>query len=365
MIKHIFPILIITLSIIMIGCKTDFDLNAPYESIPVVYGVIDPSTDTQYVKINKSFVGTGNNAEYASILDSNYYQTLSGTVDEYVNGSISQTYSLQEMWVKNIEDGIFNTDSQKVYYFIPNSGINEDASYKLNVTVSDEEDPITAETEILSASELKFNQNFRYTTTSNGVRFANAQTITTDTYLSVSPEWYSIEDGKIYELYIKFYYDEITATDTTRKYLLWNLGSQTTATTDGGSSLNKTINGESFYEMVSNKLTGYENEANVINRKIRNLEFLLAVGDINLNTYINVNKPASGVVTEKPTFTNIDNGVGIFASRMNIKFSSALDAHSVNFLCSSSTTSGYKFCVDANSDTLNILTTYPNLGCNP
>ena len=45
----------ITISIAISSCETDFDVNAPYDKIPIIYGVLDQSTDTQWVKINKSF----------------------------------------------------------------------------------------------------------------------------------------------------------------------------------------------------------------------------------------------------------------------------------------------------------------------
>ena len=347
--------------LVISNCKTDFDLNAPYDSVPVVYGVLDQSTDTQYVKINKSFIGTGNNAEYASILDSNLYQTLSGSVDEYVNGSMTQSFPLQEKWVYDIEDGIFNTDSQKVYYFLPASGLNENATYKLNVTVSEESSPITAETELIEGSALTFGNVFNLQTSINGIKFADAQTITTNNYSSVTPDWAPVKGGKIYELYMRFNYNEITATDTIKKTIEWNLGSQTTSGTDGNDpTMTKTIEGESFYNMIKSRLDNYSNESNVIKRKIINIQFLLAAGADDLNTYINVNKPATGVVTEKPTFTNIDGGVGIFSSRMNITTTSNLDVHSTYVLCKGDITGGFKFCTDSTD----FLVTYPDLTCN-
>lgn len=358
--KYIIPSIIVVLTYIATSCKTDFSLNAPYEAIPVVYGVLDQSTDTQFVKINKSFLGSGNNAEYANILDSNYFQNLSGTIDEYVNGTLNQSFTLQELWVKNIDAGIFNTDSQKVYYFIPSSGLNEDATYKLNVTVSEVSSPITAETELVQGSQLAFGNIFSLTTGVSGVKFADAQTLTSGNYLNITPDWLSIPRGKIYELYLRLNFIEFTATDTTRKSILWNLGSQTSTTTTGNESLSKTINGESFYDMVASKLSGYANEAAVIKRQVKHVDFLLAAGADELNTFINVNEPSTGVVTNKPTYTNIDNGVGIFSSRMNITHSSALDVHSTYVLCKGGKTSGFKFCTDST----NFLITYPDIVCN-
>jgi len=41
----------------------------------------------------------------------------------------------------------------------------------------------------------------------------------------------------------------------------------------------------------------------------------MTIGTDDLQTYINVNKPFSGIVQERPVFSNIENGVGLFSSR--------------------------------------------------
>ena len=46
------------------SCETDFELNAPYKTIPVLYGLLDQSLDTQFVKINKSYLANVNNANF-------------------------------------------------------------------------------------------------------------------------------------------------------------------------------------------------------------------------------------------------------------------------------------------------------------
>jgi len=38
------------------------------------------------------------------------------------------------------------------------------------------------------------------------------------------------------------------------------------------------------------------------------------------NTYLSVNKPSIGIVQKKPEFTNIENGIGLFASRNIVSF---------------------------------------------
>ena len=41
----------------------------------------------------------------------------------------------------------------------------------------------------------------------------------------------------------------------------------------------------------------------------------MTIGTVELKTYIDVNKPFSGIVQERPTYKNINNGIGLFSSR--------------------------------------------------
>ena len=50
-------------------------------------------------------------------------------------------------------------------------------------------------------------------------------------------------------------------------------------------------------------------------RYFNGIDMLMTVGSEDLETYINVNKPITGIVQERPQFTNINNGIGLFSSR--------------------------------------------------
>ena len=104
------------------SCKTDFEINAPYEITPVVYGVLDQSLDTQYIKINKAFLGSGNNINYAAINDCTLFDSVLAVIEAYDNsGVLVDIDTLKEKIVVGIDPGIFYDDSQKVYYStIPN-----------------------------------------------------------------------------------------------------------------------------------------------------------------------------------------------------------------------------------------------------
>jgi hypothetical protein len=57
-----------------------------------------------------------------------------------------------------------------------------------------------------------------------------------------------------------------------------------------------------------------------VNRVASKMEYIFTVAADDLNTYMEVTEPSFTIVQEKPPFTNVTNGIGIFSSRHdNIK----------------------------------------------
>ena len=351
------------------SCTTDFELNAEYDEIPVIFGVLDQSVDTQFVKINKSFIGNGDNNTYAAINDSSLYTNVVARVEEYIGGTINRTFPLEEMWVSNLDEGIFYTDVQKVYFFVPTAPLNEDATYKLIVDVSEEAQPIEAETNLIKGSELNWDLLTSNGAAYNGIVFADASTLSQNDYLTSSPKYTPGGNADKYEFKLRLHFTEVTfAGVSTEKYVEWNLGEVIVA----NGNLKKEISGEAFYSAINNKLSNYSYEADVEKRVIGkdNIEIIVTAANENLSLFIGINEPSTGVVTEQPIFTNVEGGVGIFASRFSKRLTLILNKHSTNVLKNGPLTSGYKLCVDAGWDSTpslggkNMETTYSGIRCN-
>ena len=60
-------------AVLFTACETDFDVNAKWEETTVVYGLLDASTDTQYVRINKAFLGEMDALQMGQYSDSIYF----------------------------------------------------------------------------------------------------------------------------------------------------------------------------------------------------------------------------------------------------------------------------------------------------
>ena len=67
-------ILFFALVVFFASCKTEVDLNAPYKNTTIIFGLLDAEQDVQFIKINKTFLGEGDNNAYAAIRDSSEYK---------------------------------------------------------------------------------------------------------------------------------------------------------------------------------------------------------------------------------------------------------------------------------------------------
>ena len=368
-----------SISLIFSSCSTDFELNAPYETIPVVYGLLDQSKDTQFVKINRSFLGYGNNVDYAAINDCTHFENVVAVLEEYNEfGNLIDHDTLKELMVGDLQPGIFYEDSQKVYYLeTDNDSLKEENTYHLKVSVPDKGLNFDAETDLIKGTWLNFKFQTILYLAGSGFKVADVDLATTeDGYLEQTLRWTTAERGKRYELMLRLHYTEVyNDLSEQEKYLEWNLGRQISVSSSGGEEMFKDVSGGSFFNFVETQLQNYENEDQVMKRVLGMdaIEIILTAGNEDLNTYMQVNEPVTGIVTERPIFTNVNNGIGIFASKYSTKVSTFLSDGSMLEICAGQKTSGFKFCCDSanilpqNSATqavaISLLTGGVNVGC--
>lgn len=301
------------------SCETDFDINANYQDVTVVFGLLNQDSTT-YVKINKAFLGEGNTLIMAQIEDSSNYQNqLNVTIEEWDGSNHLNTFNLDTVTITNKEEGIFYNPYQILYK--TDAPLNEDNTYKLKIINGEKE--ITSETKLVNDFDLL------------KPRAGGTYILLTET-TQKAVEWESAKNGKRYEVVIRFHYKEkfIDQTDTTFKHLDWVLGTAKSSSTIGREPMEMLYFGESFYSLCALNIPYNDPaiEAEVDKRIPSNVDFIISVAGEDLNTYMEVNEPSNSIVQDKPEFTNIENGIGIFSSRYQKTRSKLLNSESVAIL---------------------------------
>ncbi|MBK9292648.1 MAG: DUF4249 family protein [Bacteroidetes bacterium] len=293
-------IVLLTTTLLISACSTDVDNFADYKDITIVYGMLEAGADTTFIKITKAFLGPGNALLIARIPDSsNYPGKLEVQLQGKVGSNTLPPITLDTITIHNklAGDSVFYFPSQKVYY--TKAALNPNATYTLTINKPSGE-PVTSTANIV--------RDFAILQPTNRINFA----ATTPALI----RWNSAENGKRYEVKLVFHYEELIpgVADTVKKTMEWNLGMRRSETLGGGENMEISYLGQEFYNRLGGQLT---NQLNV-RRFAGPVDVVIACAGDELSTYIDVNSPSNSVVQERPQFTNINNGTGIFSSRRTV-----------------------------------------------
>ena len=292
------------------GCSSDLDVQAPYKEITVVYSLLNWQDDTLWIKINKAFLGDGNAFDYAQIPDSNEYSDaqFSGVLEQVTELNGTHTATIQSRIV-NRPVGIFNGPEHKMYFVtrgdFPVIGLEESATYNLIAT---------AKGNTFRASTLLV-EDFSIRATTANIGTLIAFRLPGGSYSSFEPRWNIARNGKRYEVSYRFNYDEVSSSGaTTTKSFTSKIG---TVISDGnpGAEINSSLNGELFYQSVGTNVAANAGP-DVVKRVFQGIELLWSVAGPDLHTYLVLANPISGVVEERPDYSNVENGYGLFSSRL-------------------------------------------------
>lgn len=321
--------LFVVAALALSSCSTEVDLNADYKSTTFIFGLIDAAADTQWVKINRTFLGEGNNLEYAKLRDSIEYKWedfQSITVEEIVNDDVARTFTLQAKEVANKEmNGVFYAPEQTVYYFpTPSNGLNETATYRIVVDFVDLP-TVTAETQLVRTSQLAFKQPIPGLNGGPAIGTLGMVTSYTGNTIiykdNALVKWTKPTGAAAYTCNMVFHYTDVyTNGETIPRTVDYNLGSPTEDNVVVGSDITLQFNGEGFFAYLQNQIP---TDPNIVKRIVgyfdgsttRCFDLRLSIANEELKRYVDANSPVTGLIQERPTYSNISGGIGLFASR--------------------------------------------------
>lgn len=323
-------ILFLVLSLFSIlGCETDIDIIAPKKDVTVVYGVLEETKTRHYIRINKAFIGEESASVLAATQGVNEYSDneLQAVVIEYLNGEERNRWPLSSEYISNKEDGLFFSDSNKVYYFDADLRISSDQSsfvYRLECTINvegEETKVVSAETEVIGGGIVPITLVKPRIANSSSEDRAEIDFVANGEYRnSLDITWQRPAGGVSFTSYYRFYYTEvdIATGERNRDSLLYTIGTKRVKLNESESAgeVNFIMNPEEFYIRMNTEFEDYNfDNPGFIRYASDTLEFFLEIADNTLATYIEVNQPSTEISQERPEYTNVTNGIGVFGSR--------------------------------------------------
>lgn len=308
------------------SCSTNVDLYAEYKDVPIIYAMLNPRADTNYVKITRAFCGTNddpiNANEVALIYDSsNYPGKLDARIIELKNthgGPYEPTgrvMVLDTMMIHDKEVGTFYAPDQVVYYTTERLNANSAAnSYKYRlVVVKPDGDTLTAQTSMVGNEEFSIG--------TSGVTFQMAQTNAVGKIL-----FRADGAGSLYEVGFQFNYrEQLAGQEMKRKNVSRAFGVRTLdqfIQLEGNSyyleysqnwlfnTLARAIGGDTIVD---------PNHPNVV-RYVDDFVISISAAGEELTYYFLANQEQeNNPIGFISIYSNIDGGFGLFSSRTTIK----------------------------------------------
>ncbi len=287
------------LTMFLFSCENEFEVNANWKDVSIVYGLLEANKDTQYVKVYRAFLGEQDALIMASYPDSIYYNSeeVKVLLNEYTpSGNLNNTIVLKDTFLGEFTaiNGA-SSISNKAYYF--HEPINDLFEYELIVA---KKDTIRALTTLVEDKLIDESDN-----SINFMSFTNPEN-----YGNMRLSWENLDNGVAYEVKIRFFYEEFLNIQNGYSFgidsIEWRLYF-------GVDDFELDYGGESFFSNVSNLIEANDS----IKRLPKDLKIIYSVSGQELYDYYEYSQPSFSVLLEKPEYDgNIQGGYGVFSSKI-------------------------------------------------
>ena len=302
-VKFMLPLLLLLPA--LFSCNKDLNVNAGWKDITVVYGLLDQSADTTFIKITKAFLGPGDALTFSKIADSSIYPgKLEVRLDVYNATDSVGTIPCDTITIHNKQkgDSIFYYPDQLMYY--TKAKLSENYTYKLFIR-----NKVTGKVVTSQPVKTQLIHDFEVTRPQVTASFIPGEMF--------EVRWSPATNAKRYQVLVRFYYQEYLKSDPlnrTMKSVDWLVDNKIMVIDPLSTQLfDQYFPSDAFYAVVGGQIK--VDSTNTITRYADHCDFIFSVADVVLNTYMEVTEPSQTIVQEKPAYTNITNGLGIFSAR--------------------------------------------------
>ena len=303
--------------VVLFSCSTKVEVNAPSKDILVVYGVLDVAADTNFIRISKAFLTTGDAIQYAA---SNDLSLKNSVVTLTATGNNPEVITLLPDTIHPKVAGTF-ASTQTVYY--TTHRLTPGKTYYLSVTSADNPNLwVKAHTTIPDTPSIT-NPLPPYPT-SSGFDTVNDIAAIEKAYFvrfNRSNARSNKRPGRAFEMRAHFTYGQYRGPGDT----LWFNPITFGPTKPFNESNCDKMTSELCVQLPEKALTQLvvanqpANGSNFIydnSKRTKALRFEITAIDTFLYNYIYINNPAfvdfTGV---RPEYSNIENGLGVLGSR--------------------------------------------------
>ncbi|MFT6165989.1 MAG: hypothetical protein ACJAV5_001040 [Vicingaceae bacterium] len=306
----------------LFSCENKVEVNAEFEEKTFVLGLIDVGSDTQFVKITRTFLDNKTGAIQLGQDPNNlYYDSLDVTLNELnSSNNVVQQFKMAKI-LRPKASGIFTTERNEAYY--SDLAVKENTKYTLTVNKFDGSTITTGEA---SASR-------GVTLVEPDIRRRGKISLIDPRSKIIISERFEFETSNNvgeFSATMIFNYLEIVNVDSIVKSIEIPLTSILNPSL-GVTNYPFIFEGQKFFDALeANIPTGLNPPKRLVLDD--GIDIVMKAADADYTLYRDVNGPIDGLAQTRPDYTNITNGIGLFASRNINKTKIGLSGDTKNYI---------------------------------
>ncbi len=315
------------------SCKNKLEVFAPGEESVSVYGILNPSETTQNIRINKVYLTDGDALVAGQDASQINYGAgeLEVSLERFLTGSTTPTLTTVGNTTRKkitLTETVVTTQSgsfsQEQRIWQTSDKLFTDGDYKISIKNIKTGKTWNSQTSSLDSIKSGFfplvkapayptHGHYPFTPTNNDQnKYLNYYDVSKTTELKFN----SVKNARVYSLNIRFHYKDSTSTGIdSSKFVDFILPEIKSTKLDGTELMSFKFSNAEFYTNIGSKLSQIQTPANLIHRRSNYIEFIVYAGSEVLNDFISVNAPSNTIAQDKPLFSNITGGVGVFACK--------------------------------------------------
>jgi hypothetical protein len=281
------------------SCDNELDIIADKKDITIVYGLLDAHNDSNYIRVQRGYLGTEPASNSFNNVDSLYYDTADIEVLIRQFDPVTDEFENERALVYDnsvpLNSGSFTTDGHYLYKVPEDYNLFSIKNYEVAVVRKDGSEA-AARTGLLGRLDLNipreilfarvFDGRIEFDMGSNGTAKVNA-----------------------YQVFIEFKYRELNRTTLDSAYKTAVIKPALIETRNENAKI--FLPSRDFFNSVANQI---EEDPNIL-RFFEGIKITVWAAAEDLVTYYELNEPSSGINQNRPVFEQVTNGSGIISSR--------------------------------------------------
>ena len=283
------------IALVLFSCSNEFDLTAPAQEIPIVYGLLSRADDTHFIRVERAFINEETSAlELAQRPEELYFDEV---IVELVRERDGTTFLLEEVDGSQIglerDLGIFATSPNILYQIAADElNLQEEEIYRLNIRRPNDDGLLTTATTPI-VGDVRLNRPIP------GNQKPPLRILEDD---EITILWAADESARLFDVAMVVNYEEFDPLDPNtlvEKSIEWMLA-ESIEGEDGPNRIEP--DGIEFYRFLSANI---EVDAN-LQRVLTTIDIRIDAGGEELFNYINVGQANTGITSSQiiPNYTN-------------------------------------------------------------